>query len=35
MMTYVGIAGGRGAGEGVVHVDCPLEAFADLVVSHS
>jgi hypothetical protein len=25
--TYVGVAGGRGAGEGVVHVDCPLETF--------
>ena len=33
--TYVGVAGGRGAGEGVVHVDCPLETFAGLGVSYS
>ena len=32
-MTYVGVAGGRGAGEGVVHVDCPLETFAGVGVS--
>jgi len=33
MRTYVGVARGRGAGEGVVHVNCPLETFAGVGVS--
>lgn len=31
----VGVTGGRGAGESVVHVDCPLEAFAGWILVFS
>ena len=30
----MGVTGGRRAREGVVHVKCPLEAFAVWIVSH-